>query len=155
MLEKDGFAKNVFGKFSQVYSVKYFPAVLLKCSTSTSLIARNYDIEYIRREFLGESANRCFIVKPKTRQPRQVPRTHLAEDQDFHIRSSQRVLRSIDSTKMFFHFDSWLNDTWARRMAARVRLHEESNVSYLMGTANCVSKVRRGFGVMTSVSPSP
>jgi Peptidase family M48 len=135
MLKKDGLAGKLLGKVTQIYSVKYlssgFAQMIL---VGSNFDRKNYDFEYVRREFLGDVRTVVFDVQPKKGAKGTFKGRIWAEDQDFTIVRFNGTLGSSTATKMFFHFDSWreymANGEW---LPAYVYT-EESGMSYLMGT---------------------
>ena len=134
MLKKEGLADKLLGKVTQIYSVKYlssgFAQMIL---VGNNFDRKNYDFEYVRREFLGDVRTVVFDVQPKKGAKGTFKGRIWAEDQDFTIVRFNGTLGSSTATKMFFHFDSWreymANGEW---LPAYVYT-EESGISYLMG----------------------
>jgi hypothetical protein len=134
MMKKDGLAGKLLGKVTQIYSVKYlssgFAQMIL---VGSNFDRKNYDFEYVRREFLGDVRTVVFDVQPKKGAKGTFKGRIWAEDQDFTIVRFNGTLGSSTATKMFFHFDSWreymANGEW---LPAYVYT-EESGMTYLMG----------------------
>jgi Peptidase family M48 len=134
MLKKDGLGGKLLGKVTQIYSVKYlssgFAQMIL---VGSNFDRKNYDFEYVRREFLGDVRTVVFDVQPKKGAKGTFKGRIWAEDQDFTIVRFNGTLGSSTATKMFFHFDSWreymANGEW---LPAYVYT-EESGMTYLMG----------------------
>jgi Peptidase family M48 len=135
MLKKEGFADKVLGKVTQIYSIKYlssgFAQMIL---VGNNFDRKNYDFEYIQREFLGDVRTVVFDVRPKKGTKGTFQGRIWAEDQDFNIVRFNGTLGSSTATKMFFHFDSWREFMGNGEWLPAYVYTEESNVSYLMGT---------------------
>ena len=69
---------------------------------------QNYQLEYVRREFLGEVRCLVFDVTPRDKKAvgRFVGRLW-AEDRDFHIVRFNGTYTGSAPGRLFFHFDSW------------------------------------------------
>jgi hypothetical protein len=134
MLKKEGLADKVLGKVTQIYSVKYlssgFAQMIL---VGNNFDRKNYDFEYIQREFLGDVRTVVFDVQPKKGTKGTFKGRIWAEDQDFNIVRFNGTLGSSTATKMFFHFDSWREFMGNGEWLPAFVYTEESNVSYLMG----------------------
>jgi Peptidase family M48 len=134
MMKKEGLTGKLLGKVTQIYSVKYlssgFAQMIL---VGSNFDRKNYDFEYVRREFLGDVRTVVFDVQPKKGAKGTFKGRIWAEDQDFTIVRFNGTLGSSTATKMFFHFDSWreymANGEW---LPAYVYT-EESGMTYLMG----------------------
>jgi len=135
MLKKEGFTDKVLGKVTQIYSVKYlssgFAQMIL---VGSNFDRKNYDFEYVQREFLGDVRTVVFDVQPKKGTKGTFKGRIWAEDQDFNIVRFNGTLGSSTATKMFFHFDSWREFMGNGEWLPAYVYTEESNVSYLMGT---------------------
>ena len=69
---------------------------------------QNYQLEYVRREFLGEI--RCLVFDVSPRDKKAVGRfigRLWAEDRDFHIVRFNGTYTGSSTARLFFHFDSW------------------------------------------------
>jgi hypothetical protein len=69
---------------------------------------QNYQLEYVRREFLGEVRCLVFDVSPRDKKAigRFIGRLW-AEDRDFHIVRFNGTYTGSTPARLFFHFDSW------------------------------------------------
>jgi hypothetical protein len=136
MMKKEGVAKSVFGKISQLYSVKYISkgfAQMLYIDNG-KLDRKNYDFEYMRREFLGEVRTLVFDVKPKRGGNGSFMGRIWVEDQDYNIVRFNGTYGGSTATKLFFHFDSWREFMGNGEWLPAYVYTEESNLSYLFGT---------------------
>src|SRR5262245_41623088 len=129
MLKKEGFTDKILGKVTQIYSVKYlssgFSQMIL---VGSNFDRKNYDFEYIRREFLGDVRTVVFDVQPKKGTKGTFKGRIWAEDQDFNIVRFNGTLGSSTATKMFFHFDSWREYMGNGEWLPAYVYTEESNV---------------------------
>ena len=69
---------------------------------------QNYQLEYVRREFLGEV--RCLVFDVAPREKKAVGRfigRIWAEDRDYHIVRFNGTYTGSSQARLFFHFDSW------------------------------------------------
>jgi hypothetical protein len=134
MMKKDGLVDKVVGKVTQIYSVKYlssgFAQMIL---VGSNFDRKNYDFEYVRREFLGDVRTVVFDVQPKKGAKGTFKGRIWAEDQDFTIVRFNGTLGPSTSTKMFFHFDSWREYMGNGEWLPAYVYTEESGMSYLMG----------------------
>jgi hypothetical protein len=133
-LEKDSMPKNILGKISQFYSVKYLPGGFAQMLVLNGHFDKaNYTFEYIRREFIGEVRTIVFDVEPKKGTKGSFKGRIWAEDKDFNIIRFNGTYGPATMTQMFFHFDSWReyvgNSLW---LPAYVYT-EESDYKYLAG----------------------
>ena len=135
MMKKEGVTGKVLGKVTQIYSVKYLSSGFAQMILIGSNFDRkNYDFEYIRREFLGDVRTVVFDVQPKKGTKGTFKGRIWAEDQDFTIVRFNGTLGSSTGTKMFFHFDSWREYMGNGEWLPAYVYTEESGISYLMGT---------------------
>src|SRR5262245_56898750 len=134
LLKKDGFAKTVFGKISKVYSVKDLPGGFAQMLyIDGHLDRKNYDFEYIRREFLGEVRTVVFDVQPKKGTRGTFKGRIWAEDQDYNVVRFNGTYGPSTPTKMFFHFDSWREFVGNGEWLPAYVYTEESDYGYLGG----------------------
>jgi Peptidase family M48 len=134
MLKKDGIAKGLLGKVSQLYSVKYLPGGFAQMLVVSGHFDRkSYDFEYIRREFLGEVRTLVFDVKPKKGSNGTFKGRIWAEDQEYNIVRVNGTYGPSTATKMFFHFDSWREYMGKGEWLPAYVYTEESDMAYLGG----------------------
>jgi hypothetical protein len=135
LMDKDGVAKGIFGKFSQLYSVKYLPGGFAQMLVVDGHFDRkNYDFEYVRREFLGEVRTLVFDVKPKKGTEGTFKGRIWAEDQDYNIVRFNGTYGPSTATKIYFHFDSWREYMGKGEWLPAYVYTEESDMGYLVGT---------------------
>jgi len=134
MMKKDGVTGKLLGKVTQLYSVKYLSSGFAQMILiGNNFDRKNYDFEYIRREFLGDVRTIVFDVQPKKGTKGTFKGRIWAEDQDFTIVRFNGTLGSSTGTKMFFHFDSWREYMGNGEWLPACVYTEESGLSYLMG----------------------
>jgi hypothetical protein len=134
LLQKQSIAKNIFGKITQLYSVKYLPGGFAQMLVISGKLDRNnYDFEFIKREFLGEVRTVVFDVQPKKGSQGTFKGRIWAEDQDYNIVRFNGTYGPTTLTKMFFHFDSWREYMGSGEWLPAYVYTEESDAGYLMG----------------------
>src|SRR5262245_47382781 len=135
MLKKEGFADKVLGKVTQIYSVKYlssgFAQMIL---VGSNFDRKNYDFEYVQREFLGDVRTVVFDVQPKKGTKGSIKSIICVDDSDYYIVRFNVKYDKSTATKMFFHFDSWREYMGNGEWLPAYVYTEESGMSYLMGT---------------------
>jgi hypothetical protein len=135
MTKKEGVTKSLLGKLSQVYSVKYMSSGFAQMLTMDKHFDRkNYDFEYVKREFVGEVRTLVFDVKPKKNTPGTFKGRIWVEDQDHSIVRINGTYDASTATKMYFHFDSWREFMGTGEWLPAYVYTEESGMSYLFGT---------------------
>jgi hypothetical protein len=134
LLNKQSVAKSIFGKLTQLYSVKYLPGGFAQMLVvEGGLDRKNYDFEFIKREFLGEVRTVVFDVQPKKGTQGTFKGRIWAEDQDYNIVRFNGTYGPSTSTKMFFHFDSWREYMGQGEWLPAYIYTEESDAGYLLG----------------------
>ena len=134
MLDSGGIKKNVFGKLSQIYSVKYLPGGFAQMLVVGGHFERKeYDFEYIRREFIGEVRTIVIDCKPKKGGRGTFIGRIWVEDQAYNIVRFNGSYGPSTRTKMFFHFESWREFVGNGEWLPAYIYTEESNIGYLMG----------------------
>jgi len=130
-----GFGRRFVSKLSGLYSMKFLPMGFAQMVILDDDFQRkNYDLTFVRREFLGEL--RCLAIdvqpKPKAGSGRFVGRIWV-EDQDYNIVRFNGTYSSKSGSKFYLHFDSWrLNMRPGIWLPAYV-YSEESDMKYGMG----------------------
>ena len=118
---KKGFLGG-FGKITQLYSVKYLPGGFAQMIVLSGHFDRtSYDIEYVRREFLGEVRTLVFDVTPKKGVAGTFRGRIWAEDQDYNVVRFNGTFVPSTAAKMYFHFDSWREHMGNRPARRRYR----------------------------------
>ena len=158
MLKKDGFARGLLGKVSQLYSVKYLPGGFAQMLVVNGHFDRKtYDFEYVRREFLGDVRTLVFDVQPKKGSNGTFKGRIWAEDQEYNIVRFNGTYGPSTATKMYFHFDSWREYMGKGEWLPAYVYTEESDVSYLAGARHLRFKGQTrlwGYNVGKSSSQS-
>ena len=154
MLNGEGIKDSIFGKISQLYSIKYIPSGFLQMLVvSGPLDRKDYDFEFVRREFLGEVRTLAFDVKPKKGGSGRFIGRIWAEDQDYNIVRFNGTYGPSTVTKVYFHFDSWREYMGNGEWLPAYVYTEESDVGYLLGTRKLRFKGQTrlwGYNVGTS-----
>jgi len=134
-LKKDGMTKNILGKISQFYSVKYLPGGFVQMLVlNKNFDKANYNFEFIRREFLGEIRTIVFDVQPKKDSKGSFRGRIWAEDKDFNIVRFNGTFGPSTQTQMYFHFDSWRENIGNGQWLPAYVYTEESDYKYMAGT---------------------
>src|SRR3989454_589548 len=110
-VERDaGLKHKVFGGWASFFSTEFVPRGFLQMIylDMNGFDRAHYNIEYVRREFLGEVRCLVFDVNPlpKSGKGRFVGRIWV-EDQDFHIVRFNGAYGGSSLTSFYFNFDSW------------------------------------------------
>jgi len=135
MLDKEGIADKVLGRVTQLYSVKYLPGGFAQMLVVYGKFDRkDYDWEYVRREFLGEVRTLVFDVVPKKGSKGTFKGRIWAEDQEYNIVRFNGTYGPSSATKMYFHFDSWREYMGKGEWLPAYVYTEESDLGYLVGT---------------------
>ncbi len=75
---------------------------------AAGLDRRNYRLDFVRREFLGELRCLLFDVEPlDTKTPGKFKGRIWVEDQEFRIVRFNGTYTNSSAARMYFHFDSW------------------------------------------------
>jgi len=105
-----GVKHKVFGGLGSFFSVEFLPQGFLQMIflDMNGFDRGHYNIEYVRREFLGEVRCLVFDVDPikKGDRGRFVGRIWV-EDQDYHIVRFNGAYGGSSLTSNYFNFDSW------------------------------------------------
>src|SRR6185369_8717566 len=94
---------------------------------------KEYDFEYIRREFIGEVRTIVIDCKPKKGGRGTFIGRIWVEDQAYNIVRFNGSYGPSTRTKMFFHFESWREFVGNGEWLPAYIYTEESNIGYLMG----------------------
>ncbi len=135
LLPKSGWAKTLSGKLQQLYSVKYLPAGFAQMLVVDGQFERkNYSFEYIRREFIGEIRCLVFDVEPKRGEDGSFKGRIWVEDQGYNIVRFNGTYGPSNSSKMYFHFDSWREYMGPGLWLPAYVYTEESDYGYLISS---------------------
>jgi len=110
-LDRDSGVKHkVFGSLGSIFGTEFLPQGFLQMIflDMNGFDRGHYNIEYVRREFLGEVRCLVFDVDPikKGDKGRFVGRIWV-EDQDYHIVRFNGAYGGSSLTSNYFNFDSW------------------------------------------------
>jgi hypothetical protein len=136
-LLKDGrvssIANSITSKIKQLYSVKYLPGGFAQMLVVNGHFDRkDYNIEYVRREFLGEVRTFVFDVTPKKGSLGTFKGRIWAEDKDYNVVRFNGTYGPSTATKMYFHFDSWREFMGNGEWLPAYVYTEESDMGYLV-----------------------
>jgi len=100
---------RILDRLDNFYRMSYVPTGFMQLVLLQNGFTRNnYDLKFLRREFLGEVRTMVFdaVPKPHLKGPHFVGRIWV-EDQDYTIVRFNGTYEPQSRTKYFFHFDSW------------------------------------------------
>jgi len=104
-----GFGHRMMAKLTGVYSLHFLPMGFAQMVILDSdFQKRNYEFNFVRREFLGEV--RCLVIDVQPREGDKTPRFKgriWVEDQDYNIVRFNGTYDPQPKINFFFHFDSW------------------------------------------------
>lgn len=125
---------KLIGKITQLYSVKYLPGGFAQMLVVDGHFdKKNYQFEYVRREFLGSVRTLVFDVLPKKGSAGTFRGRIWVEDQEYNIVRFNGTYGPSTPTKMYFHFDSWREYMGPGVWLPAYVYTEESNMGYLVG----------------------
>jgi hypothetical protein len=154
MLGKGSLKGNILGKLTQLYTVQFLPGGFTQMLVVDGFDRKNYDFEFVKKEFLGEVRTVVFDVRPK-QEGRGFLGRIWAEDQDYNIVRFNGTYGQSTSTKMYFHFDSWREFMGNGEWLPGIRLPGRIGQGLYVGRSpSSVSKARHGFGAITPQNPA-
>ena len=125
---------KIIGKITQLYSVKYLPGGFAQMLVVDGHFdKKNYQFEYVRREFLGSVRTLVFDVLPRKGSAGTFRGRIWVEDQEYNIVRFNGTYGPSTPTKMYFHFDSWRENVGTGVWLPAYVYTEESNMGYLVG----------------------
>jgi hypothetical protein len=134
LLKGDSVSGKITSKFSQLYSVKYLPGGFAQMLVvDAHFDKKNYQFEYVRREFLGSVRTLVFDVIPKKGTDGTFRGRIWAEDKEYNIVRFNGTYGPNTSNKMYFHCDSWREYMGPGEWLPAYVYTEESNMSYFVG----------------------
>jgi hypothetical protein len=134
LLKGDSVPDKITSKFTQLYSVKYLAGGFAQMLVVDGHFDRkNYQFEYIRREFLGSVRTLVFDVMPKKGSEGTFRGRIWAEDQEYNIVRFNGTYGPSTANKMYFHFDSWRQYMGPGLWLPAYVYTEESNMAYFLG----------------------
>src|SRR2546422_3051902 len=130
--ERDaGLKQKVFGGWASFCSTEFVPRGFLQMIylDMNGFDRAHYNIEYVRREFLGEVRCVVFDVNPlpKSGKGRFVGRIWV-EGQDFHIVRFNGAYGGSSLTSNYFNFDSWRTNAGKNQWLPAFIYSEEGSV---------------------------
>jgi hypothetical protein len=134
-IENISFQKNntsILQKLDSFYKMNYDATDFMQIIYIPGFDKKNYELEYIRREFLGEIRTLVFDVapRPKVNGPHFLGRIWV-EDQDYTIvRFNGAYLRQRHLN--FFHFDAWRINVRPGIWVPAFIYSEESDAKYAL-----------------------
>jgi hypothetical protein len=135
LLKGESVPNKITGKISQLYSVKYLPGGFAQMLVVDGHFdKKNYQFEYVRREFLGQIRTLVFDVMPRKGSEGTFKGRIWVEDQEYNIVRFNGTYGPSTATKMYFHFDSWREFMGPGLWLPAYVYTEESNMGYLVGT---------------------
>lgn len=130
---KHGISSNFHNLFS--FGVEFLPRGFLQMIylDTNGFDKRNYNFDYVRREFLGDIRCLVFDVTPvqKSGKGRFVGRIWV-EDQNFTIVRFNGAYDGSSRSNLFFHFDSWRTNTGPNLWLPSFIYSEENDMHYAM-----------------------
>src|SRR5690242_11479214 len=106
---KPGFFSRVLDRLNSFYKMTYVPQGFMQLIFLNDKFDKdNYELKYLRQQFLGEVRTLVYDVVPKPHKkgPHFVGRIWV-EDQDFNIVRFNGAYKPASRTNYYFHFDSW------------------------------------------------
>src|SRR5438270_2386613 len=102
------FGRRILDRLNEFYKMNYVPLGFMQLVYLNDFNKNNYDLKFVRRQFLGDVRCVVFDVTPKP----HLKGVHFlgriwAEDQDFNIVRLNGAFAPQSTFKYFFHFDSW------------------------------------------------
>ena len=135
LLKGDSVPSKITGKISQLYSIKYLPGGFAQMLVVDGHFdKKNYQFDYVRREFLGQIRTLVFDVMPKKGSEGTFKGRIWVEDKDYNVVRFNGTYGPSTATKMYFHFDSWREYMGPGMWLPAYVYTEESNMGYLVGT---------------------
>jgi len=131
-----GFGSAFKNAITQIYSIRYladgFAKLILVDGKNFS--RDQYDFKYVRKEFLGEVRCLVFDVQPKARtgDGKFFGRIWV-EEKDYTIVRFNGAYGTSDSSKKYFHFDSWRQKMGPGYWLPVYVYSEESDYGYFLG----------------------
>jgi hypothetical protein len=94
---------------------------------------QHYQFDYIRREFLGEVRTLVFDVTPTDKsEPGRFMGRIWVEDRDFHIVRFNGAYTGSKRDSLYFHFDSWRENTDKNLWLPTAIYSEESDLQFAL-----------------------
>jgi hypothetical protein len=134
LLKDAGFLHSITGKLSQFYSINFLPGGFAEMLLIDGHFDKaNYDIEYVRREFIGDVKTLVFDVQPKKHSAGTFKGRIWAEDRGYNLVRFNGTYGPSTMSKMYVHFDSWREYMGPGLWLPAYVYTEESDSAYLVG----------------------
>jgi len=134
LLQEQSASSRAKDWFTYVFSVRYVPTGFAQMIfvDDQHFDRANYDVTYVRREFLGEV--RCFVFDV-TVKPHHAGFTGRiwVEDKDYNIVRFNGTYTPPSRSDVFFHFDSWRENMGPGLWLPAYVYVEESDYRYFLG----------------------
>ncbi len=107
--ERPGFMSRVLDRLNSFYKMNYVPLGFMQLVFLNDRFDKdNYELKYLRQQFLGDVRTLVFDVVPKkhVKGPHFLGRIWV-EDQDYNIIRLNGTYEPRTRLNTFFHFDSW------------------------------------------------
>src|SRR5947209_726019 len=130
--QKPGFFSRVLDRLNNFYKMNYVPQGFMQLIFLNDKFDKdNYDLKYLRQQFLGEVRTLVYDVvpRPHTKGPHFVGRIWV-EDQDFNIIRINGNYQPTSRGNFYFHFDSWRMNLQPGLWLPAYVYTEESNAQY-------------------------
>jgi Zn-dependent protease with chaperone function len=130
--KKMGMFSRVLDRLDSFYKMKYLPEGFMQLVfLSHNFNAQNYDLKYLRQEFLGDVRTLVFDVVPH----KKIKGTHFVgriwvEDQQHNIVRLNGTYEPQRSGNFYFHFDSWRMNMQPGLWLPALVYTEDSDVKY-------------------------
>lgn len=130
--KKMGMFSRVLDRLDSFYKMNYLPDGFMQLVfLSHGFDRKNYDLKYLRQEFLGDVRTLVFDVVPH----KKIKGTHFVgriwvEDQDHNIVRLNGTYEPQRSGNYFFHFDSWRMNMQPGLWLPAFVYTEDSDVKY-------------------------
>jgi hypothetical protein len=106
---QSGFGRRMLNKMTGIYSLHFLPLGFAQMVVmDTDFQKRNYNFNFVRREFLGEL--RCLVIDVQPKEGQKSARfmgRMWVEDQNYNVVRFNGTYYPQPKVNFFFHFDSW------------------------------------------------
>lgn len=130
--KKGGMFSRVVDRLDSFYKMSYLPQGFMQLVfLSNGFNSKNYDLKYLRQEFLGDVRTSVFDVVPH----KKIKGVHFVgriwvEDQDHNIVRINGTYEPQRSGNYYFHFDSWRMNLQPGLWLPAMVYTEDANVKY-------------------------
>ena len=129
-----GLFNRVMDRLTDFYKMDYLPLGFMQLLVLNNKFDKDhYELQFERREFLGDVRTMVFLVKakPHFKGPHFVGRIYV-EDQDYHIVRLNGTYEPASRGSFFFHFDSWRMNLQPDQWLPAYVYTEETDTRYMM-----------------------